>query len=478
MRLSRSNPVMLHSMRILGLLSVAVLLLVAPLANPAIAAEADPDSAPINLPMNSNASHPPVAAVASYAVAPGEVAKNGRFDEATADWTSARTDLRAVPSTLRKRGQALQVSTSALQQLAPDALTAGRSYTLVVKASVAGGSGLAAVRFREPKTGNTYRTYSVAVTSAVPEEYRVDFTAPAYTRLAEIALLAQGGAMSVESVSLKMRPPIVMTEPVASWDQSFTPPGYAMVFNDEFDGPELNRKKWFTRYISNNETLDRLNDENQRYADNGNHAIVDGKLQLVARRKPLSMPNGMNYESGMIRSDWTMHYGFLEARLRMPGGRGVWAAFWMISDVGETGRLNWPPEIDLFEFVNNVENDRVNMLHMAANTPKGTQPVWLYTDPRFKRTLQEWFAPFDFDKGWHTVGLEWTPHVLTYFVDGLKVMSREHAWTYADGVPAPAAQILLNLAIGGAWAGRHGIDDGAFPQSMDIDWIRAYQKPN
>src|ERR1051325_1858061 len=109
MSFSRSKSVMLHSMRTLRPLSAAVLLLANLVTIPAIAAGPDPDDAPSNLPMNSNASHPPVAAVVSYPVAPGEVAKNGRFDEATADWTSAKTDLRAVPSTLRKRGQALQV---------------------------------------------------------------------------------------------------------------------------------------------------------------------------------------------------------------------------------------------------------------------------------------------------------------------------------------------------------------------------------
>ncbi len=439
---------------------------------------ADADDTPRNLTMNSAAAHPAVAPVPSYAVTNSELARNGRFDNGTADWASDKTDLQSAPSTLRRHGQALRVSTSAIQTLSPGALTPGRSYTLVVNAGVAGGSGLVAVRFRQPKIGKTYRTYGVAVTASAPQELRVDFTAPAYVGMAEIALVAKGGAMTVDSVSLKMRPAIAVTEPVPSWDNSYTPPGYALVFNDEFTGAQLNRQKWFTRYMGNDETLDRLNDENQRYADNDNHAIVDGKLQLIARKKPLSVPNGLNYESGMIRSDWTMRYGFLEARVKMPGGRGAWAAFWLISDVGDTGRTNWPPEIDLFEFVNNVENDKVNMLHLAASTPKGTSPTWLYADPSFNTKLQEYFAPFDFDKGWHTVGLEWTPQEITYYVDGLKIMRRTHSWTFNDGVPAGPAQILLNLAIGGAWAGRHGIDDAAFPQSMDIDWVRAYQKPN
>lgn len=392
------------------------------------------------LPQNTAANHPPTASSARYTVAGTEL---------------------ATPA-----------SGATVQKLPVGALQAGRSYTLAVRAS---GKGSVAVRFREPKQQQTYRTYATPVDGSTATDYTVEFTAPAYTDLAEIALQGQLG---VERVSLKMRPALPRTEPVKDWGESFTPPGYQLVFNDEFNGTALDRRRWFTRYINGNETTDRLNDENQRYTDKDNHVESDGLLRLVARRKELSQPNGLNYESGMIRSDFTLRYGFLEARVKMPGGRGVWPAFWMISDVGETGRINWPPEIDIFEFVNNVENDKVNKIHIAANvTPKGSKPVWLYTAPGMKPAVNDWVAPFDFDKGWHTIAVEWTPERVGWYVDGQNVASRLHSWTYDDGVLASPAHILLNFAVGGAWAGRHGIDDSAFPQSLDIDWVRVYQKP-
>jgi beta-glucanase (GH16 family) len=307
-------------------------------------------------------------------------------------------------------------------------------------------------------------------------DYKLNFTAPAYTDMAEVVLQTYSSTMHIDSLSLKMREPIDPTEPVESWSHSYTPTGYALVFNDEFSKPTLNRSKWFTRYIFGSEMTDRLNDEKQRYADNNNHEIVDGVLRLVARKKPVSDPAGINYESGMLRSDWTMRYGFLEARVKMPSGLGVWSAFWLNSDVAESGRMNWPPEIDMFEYVFNGKDDKANKIHIAANTPKGTKPLWLYTDPNFKQSVQDWVAPYNFDQGWHTVGVEWKPYSLSFYVDGVKVMSRQHTWTYDDGVVAGPAHILLNLAIGGSWAGRYGIDDTAFPQALEIDWVRAYQK--
>lgn len=38
------------------------------------------------------------------------------------------------------------------------------------------------------------------------------------------------------------------------------------------------------------------------------------------------------------------------------------------------------------------------------------------------------------------------------------------------------AHVLLNLAMGGQWAGRYGIDDSAFPQALEIDYVRVYQR--
>lgn len=67
---------------------------------------------------------------------------------------------------------------------------------------------------------------------------------------------------------------------------------------------------------------------------------------------------------------------------------------------------------------------------------------------------------------------------MTLFVDGLKVCTLTYQWNYGDGTLAGPAHILLNFAVGGAWAGRHGVDDTAFPQAFQIDWVRAYKKIN
>jgi beta-glucanase (GH16 family) len=363
--------------------------------------------------------------------------------------------------------------------LAPGSMVAGRAYRLSFAAQLVGqGTASVAVRFREPTRRETFRTFRQRIEPGPARAYAIELTAPAYAALAELAVEVKGCTLLLTSTTLEERPPLAQTEPVKSWADSYVPAGYSLVFNDEFSGTELNRRKWFTRYIYGSETLDRLNDENQRYADNDNHRVAGGVLSLVAKREKLSKPSGINYQSGMIRSDFTLRYGFFEARVKMPSGLGTWAAFWINSDVSETGRLGHPPEIDFFEFVNNGKDDKVNKIHSAATrTPDGVSTRFTYKSRHFVEQHQDYRAPFDFDKAFHTVGVEWTPNDFTLYVDGLKIFTRTVEWRYKDGALAGPAHVLLNLAIGGQWAGRYGIDDAAFPQALAIDWVRVYQKP-
>jgi beta-glucanase (GH16 family) len=372
----------------------------------------------------------------------------------------------------------LRLNADTTYRFEPTTFEAGHSYRLGVTAQLRDGKPVRiAIKFREPKHQGTFRTYAQSIEPGQARAYSLEFTAPAYTALAELVVEAKGSQVSLQAPSLKERAPLALTEPVISWAASYVPPGYGLVFNDEFSGAALNGKKWFTRYIYASETLDRLNDENQRYADNGNHRVAGGVLSLVATRAKLSKPSGLNYESGMIRSDFTVRYGFFESRVKMPSGLGAWAAFWINSDVSESGRLGHPPEIDFFEFVNNGKDDKVDKIHCAATrTPDGFEPKFLYKHERFIEAHQDFRAPFHFDDAFHTIGAEWTPSDFTIYVDGLKVVTRTVQWKYKDGELAGPAHVLLNLAIGGQWAGRYGIDDSAFPQALAIDWVRVYQK--
>lgn len=414
-----------------------------------------------------------VLRTASYVVQPVELIQNGQFTSGLTGWTIE--DATLVNSELRSGGKALNVGWKATQRFASTALVPGRSYTLVVKArnDRRTGTSKLSIRFKRPQYAEVFRDYAVTIASASYQDHRVEFTAPVYAAMADFVITGHGARVIVDSASLKMRNALPQTEPITSSEGSYVPAGYTLAFNDEFNGTALNRSKWFTRFIYAGGTQDTLNDEKQRYRDNGNHVLADGVLSLVAKKVSSTDPNGVNYESGMIRSDWTARYGYYEVRVKMPGGVGVAPAFWLNSDVSATGRLGWPPEIDIFEFVHNGVEDRLNMLHFDV-VPRSS--AVLYAHPAYSTNVRSYFAPFRFNEGWHTIGALWDPTSVTLFVDGLRIAAVPYQWKYADGTEGGPAHILLNFAVGGQWAGRHGIDDTAFPQALQIDWVRAYRK--
>ncbi|WP_354101367.1 glycoside hydrolase family 16 protein [Bradyrhizobium sp. RT5a] len=245
--------------------------------------------------------------------------------------------------------------------------------------------------------------------------------------------------------------------------------GWELVFSDEFNGAKLDRTKWATRYIYENETMDHFNDENQRYRDN--HVLSDGVLSLVAKKL-----EGTNlFESAMIRTHQTFYYGYYEARVFLPNGKGVWPAFWLEADYDINGKTWHPPEIDIFEFVINGVEDKANSLHSNMSGSWSAQS-YTYVDKSFFLKFQNMYGSEDLNRGWHTAGFVWAPDKVSLFWDGKLIYTRNYQWLRNDGKLGPPAHVDLNFAVGGSkWAGRHGIDEAAFPQAFKIDYMRVCQ---
>ena len=273
--------------------------------------------------------------------------------------------------------------------------------------------------------------------------------------------------------------------PVAN--SKFVPAGYELVFDDEMNDPKLDITKWWTRYIYNDGKLDTLNDERQLFREQDNHVMTGSTLELTAYYDPNLKPPRFLYRSGMIRSKMTFKYGYFESRVKMPRGKGVWPAFWMNSDKRESdGKISWPPEIDIFEYVFNEKDDKANMFHVGVVARKsGDKPgsdIWggqrLASHPKLNKA-GHFFADYNIADEYHTWGCLWdTDDTVALFLDGEQIVKWNYKWVYADGTEAGYAHVLLNLAIGGQWAGRYGVDDKAFPQSLSVDYVRVYQKPD
>lgn len=278
-----------------------------------------------------------------------------------------------------------------------------------------------------------------------------------------------------------------------------------LVFEDNFDGTTLDRSKWCTRYIYsggpapqvpdldcqrfNGGTLDYLNDEQQRYVDVNSkgesmHVFGGGALTLRAtktRRGKAAYESAMLRSKALFRPSAHAHY-YVTARMYLPNVRGTWPAFWLNSDFAADGTTNWPPEIDIMEGALNDNWDTHNMLSMHAQpqnwggTGVGKTPTYTYVSPEFDPARATFVAKRTLREVWVEVGVEWTASEMCFFVDAYKVACQAYEWRYNSGVDAPAAHLLLNLAIGGSWAGAFGIDDTRMPTGMRIDYVRVYKR--
>ncbi len=246
--------------------------------------------------------------------------------------------------------------------------------------------------------------------------------------------------------------------------------GWELVFSDEFSGTSLDKNKWATRYLYQNETMDYFTDESQRYRDS-QVSVSGGILNLRAEKKE----GASHFESGLIRSHRTFYYGYFETRVFLPSGKGVFPAFWLEADYDQDGKFWHPPEIDIFEYVINGTSDKPNMLHSSA-APSGVPNPFTFVDGSFRTDFRVMVGKEDLNRDWHIAGFIWTPESITLFWDGRRVYTRKYEWLRKDGQLGPPAHIDLNFAVGGTkWAGKNGVDEAAFPQVFKVDYVRACQ---
>jgi hypothetical protein len=286
--------------------------------------------------------------------------------------------------------------------------------------------------------------------------------------------------------------------------QSAPAPGYSLLWNDEFDGSSLDRGAWCTRFAhgggaelefddpectgpnGRNGTGDFLKDEVQRYRDHNArgealHVVQDGHLSL--RATETRSDDYASWESAMVRSKLELRPSdsesyYITSRVRLPGEKGSFAALWLSSGYGDNGTFDWPPEIDILEAAMNGVEDTDNMVRVGVAV-KGEQTdsgkeEFNEMGPRFSDEWNNWVADESLRDVWLDIASEWTARGVCTYIDGELAACENYRWVANDGRQANPANIILNLAVGGGWAGRHGIDDG--PMRMDIDYVRVFKK--
>ena len=240
---------------------------------------------------------------------------------------------------------------------------------------------------------------------------------------------------------------------------------YKLVWSDEFNYTGLpDSKKWSYDTIWNDSGWG--NNEAQYYttANLKNSEVKDGFLYINALKEDFK---GKKYTSARLitkgKGDWL--YGRVEVRAKLPEGRGMWPAIWMLSS--DDKYKGWPAsgEIDIME---NVGYDPY-VIVASAHTESYNHMIG--THKNAKITIADCYTQF------HNYTLEWDANEYRVFVDSTLYFTYKNDGTGYKAWPFDQPfHLLLNVAVGGNWGGAKGIDDTIFPRSMVVDYVRVYQK--
>lgn len=189
----------------------------------------------------------------------------------------------------------------------------------------------------------------------------------------------------------------------------------------------------------------------------------EGNLRITAIQESYE---GQPYTSARIvtRDLFEPTYGRIEARIKMPSGRGLWPAFWMLgANIDEVG---WPQcgEIDIMEY----RGQEPTVVHGSLHGPgySGGNPI-----------TKAFRLPGDrFDTGFHTFRIDWDEDGITWYVNDQPYHraepqdTRGNEWVYDHSF-----YLILNLAVGGGFVGSPD-QNTRFPQQLVVDWVRVYEE--
>jgi len=175
----------------------------------------------------------------------------------------------------------------------------------------------------------------------------------------------------------------------------------------------------------------------------------DGVLEIWATPTPARLLPRLErypYVSGVITTQpsFSQTYGYFEMRAKLPPGKGLWPAFWLLP-----ADQSWPPEIDVMECVSDPTT-----VHSTVHSNL--------------RTAEDYVAHIS-PGAFHTFAVEWDPQHIAFFVDNRK--------TGEQGTPPDLDKpmyMLANLAVGGNWPGNPDATT-RFPAKMIIDYVHAYR---
>lgn len=266
---------------------------------------------------------------------------------------------------------------------------------------------------------------------------------------------------------------------VTSCSKNTAPKGYHLVWNDEFNGKEIDHTKWdFQIGTGSQYGLDHWGNNELQYYTDKNAYIENGNLVIEARKENME---GEQYTSARLRtmtqSDEVLYaktFGRIEARIKLPKDNSIWPAFWMLPATNDYDVWASSGEIDILEAKGRLPNRIYGTVHFGQNWPGNKNSGGMYKFPEGTDITD-----------YHVYALEWEPGKLTWLVDNNVFYETSQWWAMGRGqsepypYPAPYDKpfyILLNLALGGNFDAGVAPEANFQPHKMYVDYVRVYEK--
>ncbi len=240
---------------------------------------------------------------------------------------------------------------------------------------------------------------------------------------------------------------------------------WVAVWADEFDGDALDVDKWNFEIGGGG-----WGNQELQYYTYTNHEVSDGTLKINVRNEAHF---NRQYTSSRLttKNKGDFKYGRIQVRAKLPEGRGLWPAIWMMPTENKFG--GWPHsgEIDIMEYVGYQPNIVHSALHTSAyNGMDGNNHHKSLEYP----TLEDNFKVFE---------LIWEPGKITTYIDGFEIFKYVYMPQFNLAYEAKEVFpffekffLIINVAVGGSWGGIQGVDNSIFPQVFEIDYVRVYQR--
>jgi beta-glucanase (GH16 family) len=270
---------------------------------------------------------------------------------------------------------------------------------------------------------------------------------------------------------------------------------WVLVWSDEFDGDRIDTAKWdfdlgngFFDYKSHTWIPGWGNEELQYYTREPENVFVkNSQLTIRAVKEAI---HGCGYTSARLKTRkrdgtplFTKLYGRFEFRAKVPWGKGLWPALWLLPQDDKYGGWAASGEIDVMEIVGEKPHQVLSSIHFGSVYPKRSLITHVHDLPGGSTVAD-----------WHVYAVEWEPGEIRFYVDGVHTSTQSFWWSCSktvDGAgveaarkadlnewPAPFDQpfyIVMNVAVGGNFPGAPN-PATQFPAELVIDYVRVYDR--